>query len=91
MEMRWPVSAVLSDKRITKQSDRTLDLKSEQWTLAEELVKVLSSFEVATTFFSYEENTSLSCVLPILHGLLHGLQKETIPPASDSPIIQQFK
>ena len=42
MEMRWPVSAVLSDERITKRSDQTLDLKSEQWTLAEELVKVLS-------------------------------------------------
>jgi len=91
LEMRWPVSAVLSDERVTKRSDRCLDLKSEQWTLTEELVKVLSPFEVATTFFSYEENTSLSCVLPILHGLIDGLQKETNPPASDSPIIQLFK
>ena len=54
-------------------------------------MKVLSPFEVATTFFSFEENTSLSCVLPILHGLIDGLQTETNPPASDSPIIQQFK
>jgi len=72
-------------------SSNVLTSKSEQWTLTEELVKVLSPFEVATTFFSYEENTSLSCVLPILHGLIDGLQKETNPPASDSPIIQQFK
>ena len=57
--IKRPVSAVLSDERITKRSDRTLDLKSEQWTLAEDLVKVLSPFEVATTFFSYEENTPL--------------------------------
>ena len=85
--MRWPVSAVLSDVQITKRSDRSLDLKSEHWTLAEELVKILGPFEVAT-FFSYEENTSLSCVLPILHGFLDGLQKET---ASDSPTVQQFK
>ena len=66
MEMRWPVSAVLSDERITKRSDRTLDLKSEQWTLVEELVKVLSPFKVATTFFSYEENTSLMCCLSFM-------------------------
>ena len=39
---------------------------------------------------SYEESTSLCCVLPILHGFLDGLQKETNPPASDSPIMQQF-
>ena len=30
-------------------------------------------------------------MLPILHGLLDGLQKETNLPASDSSIIQQFK
>ena len=93
MEMRWPVSAVLSDERITKLSERTLDLKSEQWTLGEELMKFLRPFKVATTFFRYEEKTSLSCVLPILNGLLDGLQKETNPPATDShsPIIQHLK
>lgn len=37
---------------------------------------------------SYEESTSLCCVLPILHGFLDGLQKETNPPASDYPIMQ---
>ena len=45
---------------VTKRSDHSLDLRSEQWALAEELVKVLRPFEVATTFFSYEENFSLS-------------------------------
>ena len=34
IEMRWPVSAVLSDEQVTKRSDRYLDLKSEQWVLA---------------------------------------------------------
>ena len=53
LEMRWPVPAVLSDEQITKRSDRSLDLRTEQWTLTEELVNVLS-LEVATTFFSYE-------------------------------------
>ena len=33
MDMRWPVLAVFSDERITKWTDRTLDVKSEQWTL----------------------------------------------------------
>ena len=49
-------------------------------------MKVLSALEIATTFFSYEENTSLSCVLPILHG---HLQRETNSPESDSPILKQ--
>ena len=33
LEMRWPVSAVLSDEQITKRSDRSLHLRTEQWTL----------------------------------------------------------
>ena len=49
VEMRWPVSAVLSCEQITKKSDRYLDLKNDQWTLAEELIKELEPFKVATT------------------------------------------
>lgn len=86
-EMRWPVTAVLSCGEVTKRSDRALDLKGEQWILAQELVKVLEPFEVATTFLSYEENASLSYLLPILHGSVEFLQK----PAEDTPTVQQFK
>ena len=87
VEMRWPISAVLSDESVTKRSDRSLDLKSEQWTLAEELVKILRPFEVATTFFSYEENSSLSCILPVIFGLVEKLKESS----EDCPAIRQFK
>jgi len=30
VEMRWPISAVLSDESVTKRSNRSLDLRSEQ-------------------------------------------------------------
>ena len=64
VEMRWPVSAVISDDRVTKRSDRYLDLKSGQWTLAEELVKALHPFEVATTFLAIRK------ILPCLASCL---------------------
>ena len=38
---------------------RSFSQSSEQWTLAEELVRTLRPFEVTTTFFSYKENISL--------------------------------
>ena len=38
VETRWPISAVLSDDKVTKQSDRYLDLKNEQWELAKLLL-----------------------------------------------------
>ena len=44
LKLRWPVTAVLSDETITKRSDQYLDLKTDQWVLCAELVKVLEFF-----------------------------------------------
>ena len=85
--MRWPVSAVLSDEQVTKRSDRYLDLKSEQWVLAEELVKALRPFDVATTYMCYEENTTISSTLPIIHGLVESMKKSS----EDCPNVVHFK
>ena len=87
LKLRWPINAVLSDSKVTKPSDRYLDLKSEQWKLVEELVEALENFSTATTFLSYEENVSMSGVFPILHGMLDQLE----PDVSDSGVIKQFK
>ena len=61
-------------------------------------MKILEPFEAATTFFSSEENTSISSSLPVLLGLVEGLMKE---PESESdsddssipsiPAVQKFK
>ena len=45
---------------------KKIDIKPDQWTLAEETV---------TTFLSYEENSFLSTTLPVLLGLVEGLTK----------------
>jgi len=64
-----------------------LDLKCEQWKLAEELIEVLENFSIATTFLSSEENVSMSAVHPILHGIINQLE----PDVSDSTTIKHFK
>ena len=74
LKLRWPNTAVLSDDTTTKKSNRYLDLKTEQWKLTEDLVAVLEPFTIATTFFSYEENVSISSLFAILHGLLEKLE-----------------
>ena len=87
LEMRWPISAVLSDETVTKRAVRCLDLKSEQWAVVEELASVLQPFQVAATFLQYEYNSSLSCILPVIHGLDLFLQ----PSANNSQPVKQFK
>ena len=64
-----------------------LDLKSEQWALTEEPVKVVSPFEVAITYFGSEVYASISSVLPIFFGLLENIQSS---PSDHTPI-KQFK
>ena len=87
LKLRWPITAVLSDETITKRSDRYLDLKTEQWKRTEDIVE---PFTIATIFFSYEENVSISSVFAILHGLLEKLELKE-DSASDSKIIKDFK
>ena len=76
LENRWPVVAVLSDERVTKRQYRYLDMSSEKWASLEELVKVLEPLEVASVFLSKEQNSSLSAVYPVVHGLVEcGLKR----------------
>ena len=85
--LRWPISALLSDDNVTKRSDRYLDLSNEQWVLAEELVKLLKPFEVATTFLCGEAQSIVSSTLPIIHGLTEYLE----PDDADTQPIATFK
>lgn len=81
LKVRWPISAVLGDESITKKSDRYLDFKSEQWTLAADLLPSLQKIEIATVYFSEEEKILLSTVLPIVFGLaddLHPLPEDSV-------------
>ena len=64
LEQRWSVIAVLSDPSVTKYSDCSLDLTSEQWNLLAELKPVLHVLQVATMFLSAEYNVSISALQP---------------------------
>ena len=66
VEMWWPICAVLSDETVTKRNKRYLELKTEQWDMAKELVAILKPLEIATAFLSYKENT-ISVILPITY------------------------
>ena len=87
VEMRWPISVVLSDERVTKRSDRNLDFRNEQWDLAKELLGPLQQIEVATVYFSEENKVSTSSMLPILYGIIDNLSVAD----GDSSIVKNFK
>ena len=45
-------------------------MSSEKWMVLKELVKVLKPLEVATVSLSKEQNSSLSTIYPVVHGLV---------------------
>ena len=59
----------------------------EQIFVSAELLKVLEPFKIATTFFSFKENPSMSCVLPLLHSLMKKLSSSS----DDLTKVHQFK
>ena len=84
LDQRWPV---LSDPSVTKCSDCSLDLTSEQWNLLAELKPVLHVLQIATTFLSGEYNVSISALQPIVHGFTRSMEVTE----EDSPAIRQCK
>ena len=46
LENRWPISAVLADKSVTRVEHRRLEFTTTQWELLGDLVKILHSLEI---------------------------------------------
>ena len=83
------VQAVLADRNIvtlTKEED--LSLSVVQWNRITTLLPVLYALQIATTAMPLEQNTSVSCILPVITGLLKIFLDEKI---QDSLLLQEFK
>lgn len=71
-EQRWAVSAVLSDRTVTKLTDaRTLELRDEYWQLIGDVAPVLETLKCATTVMSTETEVSISDTYPITFSLIN--------------------
>lgn len=62
-------------------------MRTDQWDLLQEVVRVLEPLEIATVFLNYECNTSVSCLYLILFGIIENLQVST----DDSPACNHLK
>lgn len=70
-EQRWAVTAVLSDRTVTKLAEaRTLELTDDNWQTIETMLPVLESLKTATKALCSEEYVSLSVVFPVTMKLL---------------------
>ncbi|XP_055836664.1 E3 SUMO-protein ligase ZBED1-like [Episyrphus balteatus] len=68
---RAAVLAVLADRTVTSSSlALKLEINEREWTLLEELTRILKPFQVATTILC-QENVTISILRPIINGLIN--------------------
>ncbi|CAL9706522.1 unnamed protein product [Knipowitschia caucasica] len=89
LEQRWAITAVLSDRSVTKLQDaRHLELKDEHWQLMEDTMPTLRALKCATTVMSAEREVSISNTYPITFGLINGHLQEK---ENDTRHVMEFK
>ena len=72
LQLRWPVTAVLSDKNFTKPTDaKTLDMREEYWSLMSDLVPLLQPLQLMTSLYSTSDQPSASAVYPTLWSFIN--------------------
>lgn len=86
-EQRWPVTAALCDPAVTQRGKHYLDLKTDQWSLIEELNQILEPFNSATVFMSGQQYVTLSALPYIVHKIKKKLQN----PDLESPPVKSFQ
>lgn len=70
-EQRWAITAVLSDRTVTKLADaKTLELIDDHWQTIEEMLPVLQSLKTASEALGGENYVSVSMVYPLVQSLL---------------------
>jgi len=67
MQLRWAVTAVLSNRNYTKLADvKMLDMRDEYWTLKSDLLPLLQPLQGMTSLYSSGDQLSASTVYPTL-------------------------
>lgn len=89
LEQRWAVTAVLSDRTVTKLQDaRILEIKDEYWAIMDDLKPVLETLKCATTIMSSEKTVSISHIYPITFSIIN---KHMAIATNDRPRVAEFK
>jgi len=89
VRLKLPIMAVLEDDSVTtKPEHRALLLKDKMWTLADDLVRVLSPAERATALLGGQSYVTLAFVLPIVSSLVKHLAKEEAKAAAEQGTVK---
>ncbi|XP_077192625.1 E3 SUMO-protein ligase ZBED1-like [Paroedura picta] len=75
LDLKWAIMSVLEEH--PKGTTVVQNLADHQWKLLQDLVPVMRTLKIATSFLREEQNVSISSVMPCIHGIVTAIGQQS--------------
>ncbi|XP_048357384.1 E3 SUMO-protein ligase ZBED1-like [Sphaerodactylus townsendi] len=75
LDLKWAIMSVLEEH--PKGTVAVQNLADHQWKLLQDLVPVMRTLKIATSFLREEQNFSISSVMPCIHGIVTAIGQQS--------------
>ncbi|XP_032084380.1 zinc finger BED domain-containing protein 1-like isoform X1 [Thamnophis elegans] len=75
LDLKWAVMSVLEEH--PKGPSAVQNLADHQWKLLQDLVPVMRTLKIATSFLREEQNFSISSLMPCIHGIVTAIGQQS--------------
>lgn len=75
LDLKWAIMSVLEEH--PKGTTAVQNLADHQWKLLQDLVPVMRTLKIATSFLREEQNFSISSVMPCIHGIVTAIGQQS--------------
>lgn len=74
LDLKWAIMSVLEEQ--PKGAAAVQNLADHQWKLLQDLVPVMRTIKIATSFLREEQNASVSSLMPCVHGIVAAIGRQ---------------
>lgn len=75
LDLKWAIMSVLEEH--PKGTAAVQNLADHQWKLLQDLVPVMRTIKIATSFLREEQNASVSSLMPCIHGIVAAIGQQS--------------
>uniref|UniRef100_A0A663F7N6 Zinc finger BED domain-containing protein 1-like n=2 Tax=Aquila chrysaetos chrysaetos TaxID=223781 RepID=A0A663F7N6_AQUCH len=75
LDLKWAIMSVLEEH--PKGTAAVQNLADHQWKLLQDLVPVMRTIKIATSFLREEQNASVSSLMPCIHGIIAAIGQQS--------------
>uniref|UniRef100_A0A8D0GEG7 BED-type domain-containing protein n=1 Tax=Sphenodon punctatus TaxID=8508 RepID=A0A8D0GEG7_SPHPU len=75
LDLKWAIMSVLEEH--PKGTSAIQNLADHQWKLLQDLVPIMRTIKIATSFLREEQNISISSLMPCIHGIVAAIGQQS--------------